>query len=283
MSQTTSKKPESSNIIKIEVKNKDLTKGKTSGAATITYNYNNEYVSGDIINITAPESVKHLIVQTDPNIVESLIYLPESIMTYTAPTGEKLNAFSPDAFRGSSHIIKARIAGESEIYAYRNLALNSMDQRGSVNYFPHAKANFVNGDMVCLEERNAIDGLTENDRHGNYPWQSWGGGARDDLQFKVSFGRKIETDKITFYLRADFANDHDTYWESLNIEFSDGATVPIRLEKTGKPQTFTFPPKNTFWVSLLDLKQPSLPLSFAALTEIEVYGKEIRSHMDREE
>ena len=262
--------------IVIEVRNGNTIKGMASSETNVVYDHKSEYVAGDVIMITAPEGARHLIAQTDPNIAESLVYLPECVMAYTVPLGEKLAAFNPKAFRGSSHIIKVRAAEESEIYAYRNLALNPMDTRGSINYFPHAKANFVTQDRSCLEARNAIDGCTENNGHGNYPYQSWGGGKRDDLTFEVDFGRNVEIDKITLYLRADFAKDHDTYWESMNVIFSDDSTMPIKLARTSKPQTFSFTAKKTSWVRLVNLKQPSLPLGFAALSEIEVYGKETR-------
>ena len=81
---------------------------------------------------------------------------------------------------------------------------------------------------LAFFERNAIDGVLENKGHGNFPYHSWAGGARDDLEYYVDFGTEVEVEKLVFYLRADFP--HDTYWKNIDIEFSDGEIVTANFE-----------------------------------------------------
>jgi hypothetical protein len=259
----------------VEVRNTDAILGTASGSQCVEFKYKKEYAVGDVIRITLPAGMRYLVAQVDSELPESLVYLPEGVMEYNVPCGDQLLAYPPKAFRGLNHCIKARLAGESEVLSYRNLALNSMDYRDNERFFPHAKANFVNTDHPCLEARNAIDGCVENHKHGYYPYQSWSGGKRDDLEFLLDFGRNIEIDKVVLFLRAEFENGHDTFWKSMIIQFSNGSSLPIELEKTNHPQTFSFPKKTISWLRLEKLVQPSLPLGFAALTEIEIYGKNI--------
>ncbi len=61
-----------------------------------------------------------------------------------------------------------------------------------------------------------------------FPYHSWAGGARDDLEYYVDFGTEVEVEKLVFYLRADFP--HDTYWKNIDIEFSDGEIVTANFE-----------------------------------------------------
>jgi 4-deoxy-L-threo-5-hexosulose-uronate ketol-isomerase len=113
--------------------------------------------------------------------------------------------------------------------------------------------------------------MTENNGHGYYPYQSWAGGAREDLEFLLDFGKEVEIDKFIFYLRADFP--HDTYWKSLDIEFSDNIRIPAGFVETNRGQEIVLKQKKTTrTVKLTNFKQAAYPLSFAALSQIEVYG-----------
>ena len=139
--------------------------------------------------------------------------------------------YHPDAFSGKTQLLCCREPEVEEIYQYRNLALNAHDLHGKVRHFPHATANFVTREDPAFYERNAIDGVKCNQGHGNYPYHSWSGGAREDLFYTLDFGREVELDRLVFYLRADFKHDaitgipHDSYWKSIDITFSDGETV----------------------------------------------------------
>ncbi len=87
------------------------------------------------------------------------------------------------AFSGNKHRIKVSEVSDEEAFGYRNIALNSHDRRGRKNYFPHAYANLVTREDVCFYERKAIDGVCENKSHGDYPYHSCAGVAREDLEY----------------------------------------------------------------------------------------------------
>ncbi len=101
-----------------------------------------------------------------------------------------------------------------------------------------------------------------------------GAGLRDDLEFEIDFGRIVEVDEIAVILRADYKDDHDINWESGNIVFSDGSQMPIEMTKTTDPQVFSFEPKKVSWVKLNKL-QRELSSAYSALSQIEVFGKDI--------
>lgn len=241
-----------------------------AGDKSISLIYNREYAEGDKL-VFELDKIKHVFVNIGENIAESLIYAPDSAFEYVIPHGEKLTAYHPEAFKGDSHKITVRAAEQDEISEYRNLALNGLDKHQVVNYYPHAYANVVTRNEACFEPRNAIDGCKDNSSHGNYPYQSWGGGLRDDLEFTLYFEREVEVDKIVLYLRADYVNDHDTNWETGTFEFSDGSRLQISMIKTAEPQTYEFEMKTITWVKLTEIRRP-VSSAFAALTQIEVYG-----------
>ena len=231
------------------------------------------YQPGDAIVVSAPPQDKYLFVQVDDNVPESLVYSPTAQVNFPVPFGKLTTGYDPKAFTGASHRITARVAGATEITAYRNLALNSLDQRNVSQYFPHAIASSVTRDDPMFFERNAIDGNIQNKHHGKWPYESWGNGLNASPWFKLDFGREVTADKVRFYIRSDFP--HDTYWTNATLQFSDGTLQDIVLQKTATPQEFTFPEKKIRWIQLANFKQPTLPLGFAALTEMEVYGKDL--------
>ena len=81
-------------------------------------------------------------------------------------------------------------------------------------------------------------------------------------------------DKIALYLRADFP--HDTYWNALTIVFSDGTKKDVEPIKTINAQYIEFDKKRIKWIKLMNFKMASEPAEFAALTEIQVYGIDIK-------
>ena len=150
-----------------------------------------------------------------------------------------------------------------------------MDQRGSTTYYPHATANVETRNEAVFAARNTIDGQTNNQGHGVWPYESWGTWQRADAQLTLDFGREVEVDKIALYLRADFP--HDTYWNAITIVFSDGTQKDVQLIKTGNAQYIKFHKKRINWVKLMNFKKADEPAEFAALTEIQVYGIDIKS------
>jgi hypothetical protein len=258
--------------MKVQIKNvNNEVLFSAEGDREISLLFNRYYVEGDKI-VFELEGIKHVVVNIGEYITESLIYVPDSKFEFSIPFGEKLVAYHPEAFKGEVHKVTVRAASEKEIYEYRNLALNGLDKHQEVNYYPHAYANVVTRNEACFEPRNAIDGCKDNTSHGNYPYHSWGGGLRDDLEFTLFFGRDVDIDKIVLYLRADYVNDHDTNWETGVFEFSDCSRLPISMTKTAEPQTYSFEGRRVNWVKLTEIRRP-VSSAFAALTEIEVYGR----------
>ncbi len=238
----------------------------------VALTYGAAYQQGDAIVVNAPPKDNYLIIQVDPKVPECMVYSPTAQVSFPIPFGKLTEGYDPQAFAGTSHQIKARVAGAAEITAYCNVALNSIDQRNVSQYFPHAIASSVTRDDPQFFERNAIDGNTQNKHHGKWPCESWGNGLNQNPWLKVDFGRDVTVDKVRLYIRSDFP--HDTYWTSLTIQFSDGSSQDITLKKTSDPQDFTFPAKTIRWIQLTNFKQPTQPLGFAAVTEVEVYGKD---------
>ena len=216
---------------------------------------------------------KYLAIRIDPAVPESLVYLPSGSFTFTIPQGKDRVGYAPKIFEAAQHLITARIPTATELAADRNVALNALDLRGASDSFPHATANFVTRDDPEFYERNAIDGNANNAHHGPWPYESWAGGKREDLVFKLDFGRPVKIHEVRFYIRCDFP--HDSSWKSLVVHFSDGSSQPVALRPVRDAQVISFPPKTVMWLQLDGFKQVSQPLNWAALTEIEVMGHDV--------
>ena len=247
----------------------------------IDVRYNGEYEPGDKwrIDVDYSDFVK---IKLDSTMADSIIYIPDKSFEFKIPfDNERKACYAPGAFDGDSHRITVSEPTEAEIYAEREISLNSHDRHNIHKYYPHAVANFVTRENPCFFERNAIDGVTDNEGHGVYPYHSWGGGLREDLEFEVRFGGDVEVSRVTIYLRADFP--HDTYWKEAELEFSDGTKHHVDLIGTKEGQTFEFEPKKTQFVKLSGFKQQRLEdgsLSFAALSQIQIYGKYIKKEIE---
>ena len=266
--------------MKLQIINADNTElFSATGAEIIDCVYNGEYSKGDTIVISGLLS-KFVRLQLDETLKESIVYTESTSIKYEIP--EERNIYAGDAFSGSSHRIVVAEATEEEAYGYRNIALNPHDKRGQKRYFPHAYANLVTRDASCFFERNAIDGVIHSESHGDYPYHSWAGGAREDLEYYIDFGQEVEVEKIVFFLRADFP--HDTYWKNIDVEFTDKTRVTAAFEETGEGQELILPePKTTKTIHLTNFKQAVYPLSWAALAQIEVYGKYIKRDLSKME
>ena len=236
-----------------------------------------EYEEGDKfrVELCDGEFVK---IRLDDTLAESIVYVPDGIFEYAIPFGKERKAgYHPDAFGGEDHRIRVAEPTEAEIYAERKISLNSHDRHNVPKYFPHAVANFVTREDPSFFERNAIDGVIDNSSHGVFPYHSWGGGLREDLEFEVRFGTEVLVTGVTLFLRADFP--HDTYWKELEVEFSDGTRVPAQLLGIADGQRVDFEPRTTEFVRLTGFRQQRVEgdkLSFAALTQIEIHGNYIK-------
>ena len=240
----------------------------------ITLSYNRAYEDGDLIRVESSID-KFIAVQFDEALAESIIFIPGKSFDFMIPAENvRMGCYGEEAFGGDSHIIRAREISEEEMYSYRKISLNSHDIHGKAKSYPHTWANFVTREAPTFYARNAIDGVINNDGHGNFPYHSWAGGAREDLEFVLDFGQMVSVDKIVFFLRADFP--HDTYWKNIDVEFSDGSIEHAEFEGIKDGQAITFEPKETTYVKLINFKQAVYPLSWAALSQIEVYGNYIK-------
>lgn len=238
----------------------------------VLLSFSHEYSEGDFIEISSDES-RFLIVQTDNSLIPSEVYIPEGKMIWTIPAGEHRLAYAPYAFEGKIHTVYARKVEEVALQSRRNIALNAMDLRGDVNFFPHCTANVETRNESCFAARNVIDGLRYNTFHGEWPFQSWGIGAREDAWCLLEFGRDVEVDEIILTLRADFP--HDAYWVSGHCVLSDGSELSFPLEKSSKRQHVLIGKHVIRWIRLERMQKSDDPSAFPALIEWEVMGKDI--------
>lgn len=228
------------------------------------------YEEGDRIVLETSEKNVYVNWQVDDALGSAFVYLVDDV-DYIIPFGEKRISMSPKVFNGDRHYLYAEAAREDEITAYRNLALNPADQHRDVTAYPHATANVETRGESVFAAKNAIDGVRANLSHGEWPYQSWGINRQDDAAMKVDFGRKIRTNKVVLYTRADFP--HDNWWVQVTLKFSDGSSEDFALEKSVRGHVLTFPEKEITWIELCNLIKADDPSPFPALSQIEVYGK----------
>ena len=256
-----------------------------------------EFAEGDKIKVLA-DGCEFIALKLDAVLEESIVWIPNRSFEFAIPPEEQVkHCYTPGSFTGDRHIISVREPEDDEIYAYRNISVNPYDRPEKEKYYPHASANFVTRNSPVFFARNAIDGIINNQGHGGYPYLSWSGGARQDLEFTLDFGREVEVDKIVFYLRADFKHDaatglpHDSYWKNIDIEFSDGEIIRGEFtmdntdlnEENSKGLEVGFDKKITKFIKLSNFVQATEILSFAALSQIEVFGNIIKEDLSKME
>lgn len=255
-------------------------KHSVEGSGKIELKVPNQFENEDILIFELSEEEMNINsnfvrICIDDYLLPADIYMPTGKLIYYMPTGVKLKAYHENAFNSDEINISIEIIERNILTKRRNIALNSMDLRGeTTDYFPHADANVVTRDQPWFEARNAIDGVKDNEGHGQYPYHSWGGGLRDDLEFRVYFGREVIIDEIIIFLRADSHNNHDINWDSGIIELSNGKKIKIEMENTKEGQSFKFEPMKVEWIKLNNLAREKTP-EFSALSQIEVYGWDI--------
>lgn len=250
---------------------KGNTAAQTSGEEEVNLVYTCIYEQGDRIVLETEEKNLFVWLQLDDALGKSMVYIKGNV-EYPIPFGEKRSNLSPKAFWGNRHLITARKARDYEINQYRNLAFSVTDHHGNTTYFPHVSANVETRGESVFAAQNAVDGVTSNTSHGEWPYESWGINQQDDAKFKLDFGRKVRIDRIIVYIRADFP--HDNWWRTVDFTFSDGSCMTVQLEKTKEKQEFLFQEKIIEWMELGNLKKSDEPSPFPALSQLEVYGVE---------
>lgn len=232
--------------------------------------YERVYEPGDMLVVES--DAPHLLVQTAAGLPEARVYAPTGRMTWVVPVGEHRLAYAPGTFDGARHVARARALTAEEIAARRNVALNPADLRGDVDFFPHCTANVETRGESCFAARNVIDGMRYNTFHGEWPFQSWGIGAREDAWCLLDFGREVDVTEIALTLRADFP--HDAYWTRGTVELSDGAEIAFDLRRTGDRQLIPLGEHRVRWMRLINMKKSDDPSAFPALTEWEAFGRD---------
>ena len=242
------------------------------GEGRVELRYLEAYNEGDQIVLTSSQHPVHLLWQVDDAVGASLCYLTKD-MTYQVPFGERKRVYSPKAFSGDRHFLFARMAEDWEIHTYRNLAVNVADQHRIEGCYPHADANVETRGESVFEAKNAIDGVYGNHGHGNWPYASWGINRDPNACMTLSFGRPVHIDRLGICLRADFP--HDSYWTEGTVTFSDGSVEVLQFVKTDRTQYFTIAPRTVEWLTFDKLIKADDESPFPALTQIEVYGKDV--------
>lgn len=265
--------------LKILDKNQNIV-ATEAGDQEATLIVSREYEEGDKIVVEITEKPCHVWIQMDDAIGKSLVYVKENIV-YEIPFGNRKINLSPKAFFGKCHLICVRRAYDFETACYRNLALNVNDQHGNTMFYPHASANVETRGEVIFAAMNTIDGVTANHGHGEWPFTSWGINQNPNAKMKVDFGRIVEVDRLILYLRADFP--HDNWWEKCIVKFSNGEERTLSFQKTDKAQEFMIGKMQISWLEISHLLASAEPSPFPALTQIEVYGIEVREEDEKNE
>lgn len=256
--------------IKLALKNGATELMSSNEKSIVNLAYGTQYALGDYYELMSNYYPVFVWVQLDASLNPTLIYLTNK-WTYSIPFNiRKEWPFPTGAFIGRRHYAWARVAEVAEINTRRNLALNCHDQHDFYNAFPHATANYETDNNLVFYACNAIDGVSANECHGSYPYESWGTGGRKDAEFQLDFGYAVDLTTIKLVLRADFP--HDTNWDKAKITFSNGKSKEISLIHTENEQTVNIHEKGVTSLKLSDLRCNSKKKGFTALTQIEAWG-----------
>ena len=169
--------------------------------------YTGAYQPGDRIAMEVEHPGQFCVIQFEDTMEPALVYVAQREINFYIPFGEQAITYSPKSFKGSRHLIRARLARPDELAVRRNLAFNCYDQHGDTGYYPHASANVETRGEAVFAARNAIDGIFENSSHGEYPYQSWGINRDPNAALTLDFGREVLLDELRITERADFPHD----------------------------------------------------------------------------
>lgn len=231
--------------------------------------FDHEWEAGDRIVVQARPGA-HVMFIVDASMLCGEVFLPSGEMNWPVPFGEHRLAYRPGLFDGSRHIISALLLTAEEIAQRRDLARNPLDLRGDTDFFPHCTANVETRNESVFAARNVIDGLRFNTYHGEWPFESWGIGAREDAWCLLDFGREVCVDSMALTLRADFP--HDAYWVSGHVVDSNGSDLAFDLRKTGERQIIPLGNRKVRWLRLERMVKSDDPSAFPSLRSWEVFG-----------
>lgn len=245
----------------------------TDGVGEVVMSWRGAYEPGDRIVVRCDEDPVHLVMKLDVCLAESRVLLRGGYFEFPIPTGGAQKAYGKGwAFADERHWAYVRIEEPREATSWRNLALNAHDLGSPREFspaFPHATTN------VCCDNpqfiaRNVIDGVFETAGHGSWPHESWSVRGHDDAWLKVDFGEPVVADELRLYLRADYP--HDTWWNRLLVETSDGARLTALLDKTGLRQALDLGGRVIEWLRLSGFERAEDD-GFPGLSQLEVWGR----------
>lgn len=239
-----------------------------SAAGEVQLLYRGMYQEGD--ELVFESDFEHAVVRVDQAIAPARVYLPTRRFRYRLPlAGDNLAVYPPMAFMGDAHVVSLARDDSNE---YRNLAENPADQRGDTTAYPHATANVETRNESVFAARNVLDGVHIANGHGEWPYGSWGIGARTDAEIRLDFGREVEIDAMALYLRADFP--HDAYWVQGAASLSDGYEQTFELRQFDGAQRIELGMHRVRWIKLNRLVKCDMPSAFPALRQWQVFGKD---------
>lgn len=246
----------------------------TTGVGSATLEVGQSFERNGVITVTLSDNQQYMWFNFDRNLQDALIYCENSTFTYKFDN--KTAQYFPSSLvigGDGQHInptIKVWIPTKAELNTSRNIAVNPYDQTKAEGTYPHASTNSTHAATGEWDARNAIDGFTQGGAHGTYPYQSWGPEYDNkDMYWQVDFGKEVKVSGIGIAVRSDF--DHDTPFTQVTVEFSDGSTQVVSLEKTADVQKITFDSE----VTTSSIKIKEFKKAFAAWSgfmEVEVYG-----------
>ncbi len=258
--------------IKIEIlKKDDSTYMECTSENEVFMVFNEAYEEGDKIRVSCYCTNVFVILKLDECMDSTFVFLKDALV-YEIPFGIMKVSLNSKCFVGKRHYLYAREASKEEIELRKNLALNPYDTHENTELFPHVFANDETDSESVFAARNAIDGLIANTFHGEWPYTSWGINMNPDATLTVDFGREVRVDTIVLYLRADFP--HDSWWRSVDVQFSDDTNIRFGLKKKNTAQSFSFGAKTITYLRLENLVKAEDKSFFPALTQIQVFGKE---------
>ena len=235
------------------------------------------YATGKKITVTIPETQNFIAITIAKNVLdESYVYVTGGKFEYRVPSFDRSY---PADLKNKNSTISVRIPTVEELTTKHNLALNTCDLLNAKNAFPHATTTNVHNNDAEWMARNAIDGFTQNNGHGTFPYQSWGPGSTmsPNDEFKIDFGHDVVVSELSITIRADFAQDHDGYWNKCRVYFSDGTYQEINLTDSAKPQKIAIEggEKITSYVSFKRFTKADKTKEWCAWMEVKVNGTEI--------
>ncbi len=230
--------------------------------------YYDGYDDGDVIQLTTDKVPGFYEIKIDETIEKAQVYMKEKQWSYKIDFSKRGKSLHPLAFENQVHFLYFRILENPT-----TIMLNPLDQENNQGMYPHVSSNAQTRGEPAFACTNVIDGIYANTRHAKWPYTSWGIGGRKDAKLKVDFGRMVDIQKITFYLRAQFP--HDSYWQEGKLSFNGQDEIILKFRKTEEAQIFEFDDKKASYIEFYDLIKANDESPFPSLSLIEVIANEL--------